>query len=282
MVLQGQIDVLSERISEREARIREREATVREREATVRAHESVIDMLRGAAPGELWPQPGEDVAGSIDAIVPRLKGWCTPRKAHWLAQMVQRYQARQICEIGVFGGRSLLPMALAARDIPGAVVWAVEPWSNAVAVEHATSEENDLWWREIDMQEIKRGFLDAVHGSQLNGTVKVVELPSDAAQLGFAQGTSIRFDLLHIDGSHAGPQALADVRNWLPLVAPGGIIVLDDIGWDSVAQAQNFLRRECETISEVREEDEVTTYGAYRVPALEKAKPAEAPVLQTA
>jgi len=98
----------------------------------------------------------------------------------------------------------------------------------------------------------------------LTGIVKIAELPSNDARIAFAAGGT-RFDLLHIDGSHAEPQALADVMNWLPLVAPGGIIILDDIGWETVAKARDFLRAQCTIVEEV-EENAQCSYGAYRTP----------------
>ena len=273
--LESQIALLNERlatadatISMLDARVREREATVREREAAVRECERLIDTLKAAhGPAASWPQAGDDLDDSIDTVLPRLEGWCTPRKAHWLAALVRQNQALRIGEIGVYGGRSLLPMALAARQVPGASVWAVEPWSNDIAVALPTDEANDQWWREVDMAKIKRGFFEAVQGCGLTSTIKILELPSNLAHTVFQQEPTFRFDLLHIDGSHAEAQALADVKSWLPMVAPGGIIVLDDIGWDSVAKARDHLRAVGEIVDEVRENDGLTSYGAYRVNA---------------
>ena len=41
--------------------------------------------------------------------------------------------------------------------------------------------------------------------------------------------TRSEFDLICVDGDHTGPGALADLRLCLPMVAPGGALVFDDL-----------------------------------------------------
>ena len=274
---QALLAVRDAQVREAQSFVREREATVRERESVVRERETTIELLKafpassdtgtwqgGASHGITPIAQSEDLEATILAILPQLDGWCTPRKALWLAGLIQNNSIRRIGEIGVYGGRSLIPMALAARGVAGASVYAIEPWDNGVAVEHATNAGNDQWWREVDLAGIKQKFITALLACNLTGIVKIAELPSNDARIAFAAGGT-RFDLLHIDGSHAEPQALADVMNWLPLVAPGGIIILDDIGWETVAKARDFLRAQCTIVEEV-EENAQCSYGAYRTP----------------
>lgn len=232
------------------------------------AHNTLREQTISAAPthdnSALEPAAARAV---LDSLLSSLPGWCTPRKALWLADLVSHNQARRICEIGVYGGRSLLPMALRLRGLSGAAAYAVEPWRNDVAVRTPMNEVNDLWWRSVDLRAAKSKFFSAILAHDLIGIVKIVELASNEARLAFLEDRQMRFDLLHIDGSHAEAQALADVRGWLPLVASGGIIVLDDINWDTVANARNFLRHSCTVLEEI-DEGEAGSYGAYRVPGL--------------
>jgi predicted O-methyltransferase YrrM len=278
------------KIGEREAHVREaqsivreREASIREREATVREREAVIEYLKtrresfinvvSNVESRQWVEPADndadDLVVVIEGMLPQLAGWCSLQKALWLAELVSNSNATKICEIGVYGGRSLLPMAIAARRHPDAVAYAVEPWSNSVAVACATDEVNDQWWSRVDLKAIKDRFLSAVMACGLTGIVKIVELSSNEARMAFLANPDNRFDVLHIDGSHAEAQALADVVDWLPLVAPGGIIVLDDIDWDTVKMARDHLRAACIVVEEVRESED-TSYGAYRVPVSAK------------
>lgn len=138
-----------------------------------------------------------------------------------------------------------------------------------MAVACATNEENDQWWSHVDLKAIKDRFLSAVMAYDLTGIVKTIELSSNEARMAFLVDPGNRFDILHIDGSHAEAQALADVTDWLPLVTPGGIIVLDDIEWDTVKMARDHLRVACIVVEEVRESED-TSYGAYLVPVFAK------------
>ena len=53
----------------------------------------------------------------IADVVPRLNGWCSVNKAQHLAAMVCALQPVTAVEIGVFGGKSLIPMAMAMKRI---------------------------------------------------------------------------------------------------------------------------------------------------------------------
>ena len=265
-------------VREAQSFVREREATIRERESVVRERETTIELLKACPTNTdigTWQEAltaivqGEDLEAAILAVLPQLEGWCSPRKALWLAGLVRRNGIQRIGEIGVYGGRSLIPMALAARARPGASAYAIEPWSNSVAAEHAPTENHVQWWRDVDLAMIKQKFITAILSCGLTEIVKIVELPSNDARIAFSAATA-RFDLLHIDGSHAETQALADVVSWLPLVAPGGIIILDDIGWKSVGKARDYLRNTC-TIIEEMQETEQCSYGAYRAQGASQA-----------
>jgi predicted O-methyltransferase YrrM len=220
-----------------------------------------------ACPVRFEPRSAAERTRLISRIIsalPAIQGWCTERKAVWLADLIAENGCGRVLEIGIFGGRSLIPMAMAVKDrVPEGSVFGVEAWSNAVAVETATSAESDTWWREVDLKAIKAGFLRNLLENDLTGIVKVLEMSSDQA---FKQLTATgieHFDLIHVDGSHSQAQALQDVEMWAGLLQPGGILVLDDIGWPSVQGARDHLRRTMSVIEEVLEADGLA-YGAYR------------------
>jgi predicted O-methyltransferase YrrM len=268
------------RVVERERANAEREATVLEREATIARLEESVVRLRSGTVGDAspfadlgqWLTPGKPIDKSVlvplmTALMPKLEGWCTVRKACLLAGLVIDLDARVVGEIGVYGGRSLIPMALAMRGKPRAAAYGIEPWSNSVAVQTPTHEANDEWWSKLDFHAIKKGFVSAMLELDCLGTVKIVEMTSDQAYGAFSDVSSRPFDLLHIDGSHSTEQALADVRRWTPLVRSGGVVVLDDILWDSVRPARDFLAERATIIEEVAEIPGSIdpSYGAYRM-----------------
>ncbi len=203
----------------------------------------------------------EDIRRALGDLI----GWCSEAKALWLAGLVAQNACRDILEIGVFGGRSLVPMALAARQLGGARVVGVEPWSNAVATAAPTDPANDAWWQAADMATAKTSCLAALVLHDLVGTVTILELTGAEAAATLAARPDTGFDLIHIDGSHAAGQALDDMTRCWTLLRPGGIMVLDDIGWPGVAPARDALRARAAPIAEVEEAPGIA-YGAYRRP----------------
>lgn len=191
-----------------------------------------------------------------------LQGWCTLEKATFLAEQIVRNRYKVAVEVGVFGGRSLIPMALAVAHT-GGEVFGVEVWNNEVAVEVPMEPRNDEWWSTLDIARVKRAFLRYLAASDLAAVTRIIELPSwDAARAFDTPRWRGKIDFVHIDGSHAEAQALGDVQRWCRVVRPGGMIVLDDIGWGTVQKARNYLMRRCASFIEVADTGQ-SGYGAF-------------------
>ena len=192
---------------------------------------------------------------NLEALLKDVEGWCTLHKAEKLQELASSPSVRMAVEIGVFGGKSLLPMAAALKAKGYGCIYGIEPWDNDVAVETVTNEENDKWWKELDLVAIKRGFLQKLLAEKLEGQIKLLELASDSAIQVFQ---SARFygkvDLLHIDGSHSFEQSVFDVSFWLRMCAKGAFIVLDDINWASVGVAFEFMKNAADMIYSVSDE----------------------------
>jgi predicted O-methyltransferase YrrM len=181
----------------------------------------------------------EELAKVIEGV----EGWCTLHKAWKLHELAMDSQCNLAVEIGIYGGKSLLPVAAAFAKKGAGRIFGVEPWENAVAIETATSAENDEWWARHDLIAIKRGFLKRVVELELEAYVRLLEIPSDAAIMVFQ---SARFngkvDLIHIDGAHSLEESVFDCAYWLRILRSGGHIVLDDINWATVGIAFEFLK----------------------------------------
>lgn len=185
----------------------------------------------------------------VNAILPTLQGWCSPEKAEMLIRCVRSADAQLCVEIGVFGGSSLIPQALALQAKGSGKIVGVDPYSNATAVLGA--EEIDAeWWGDVDLQSIKAGCLAAVEQHNLAAQVELLEVNSAAAASRFA---AVSIDVLHIDGNHSAEQSFADVITWLSKVRTGGYVFLDDISWGlsntreraTTADAVEFTLQQC-------------------------------------
>jgi predicted O-methyltransferase YrrM len=160
----------------------------------------------------------------------RIPGWCSIDKALDLAAVVIALRPKIIVEIGVFGGKSLLPMAMACESIGAGVVIGIDPWSNAASSEGYTGE-NAQWWGKLNHEEIYHSFMGNIARLALKNRVAIERAKSDAAAV------PATIDLLHVDGQHT-EQAIRDVNRFAANVRVGGIVCMDDINWTNDGRAE--------------------------------------------
>jgi predicted GH43/DUF377 family glycosyl hydrolase len=185
----------------------------------------------------------DDLTSRIETLVPRLEGWCTIQKALALAECIHRFRPACCVEIGVYGGRSLLPQAMACRHIAAGQVFGIDPWSAKVALIGLQAHEDLEFWGRLDYESVYRGCLQALLDERLTDVCTLIRVSAEKAAPLFD-----RIDLLHIDGNHSAEMALRDVQLYLPRVSPGGHIWFDDVDWDSTNLAVEMLRRECDLV----------------------------------
>jgi predicted O-methyltransferase YrrM len=184
-----------------------------------------------------------------------IEGWCTPYKAARLFALIKAVRPAICVEIGIYGGKSLLPQALALKDAGHGLIYGIDPWSAQAATATATTHEsngiaNDDWWLNLDFAAIKRGFYENMVRQDLTGPTAILETTSE-----LAAPMLPAIDILHIDGSHSEIQAAADARLYLPKVRPGGFIWFDDCDWNSTATAISLLKEAADLIETYIDDD---------------------------
>lgn len=165
-----------------------------------------------------------------------LEGWCTKDKARVLVSMIQKFKPRVIVEIGVFGGRSLIPMALAMRELgDGRLCYGIDPWTVEAALEGDVGEEHREWWsQKVKLEEIYQTFMGNVDKLKLGDTLRVMRKRGDQVVRLFPKA-SVPF--IHLDSNHSEQVSCRDVTMWTEKLAPGGIWVMDDTDWPSMGKA---------------------------------------------
>ncbi len=190
-------------------------------------------------------------------VMPRfdsIEGWCSPFKASFLMDLVAVSNATTIVEIGVWGGKSLIPMALSAKFKGSGVVYGIDPWSTADSEEGQEGEHKE-WWSTVDHETIYQQFLRQVFQYQVNQHVVVIRESSKSAPL------IENIDILHIDGNHSDKASMEDVLKWVPCVKKGGMIIFDDTTWGSNIKAVEWLNKNCLLIGEYT--DELNAWGVW-------------------
>ncbi len=162
-------------------------------------------------------------------------GWCSPSKAKTLAAICVALRPEVVVEIGIYAGRSFVPMALALQQNGKGKAIGIDPFDAAVSASTEVGQNKD-WWGGLDHGNIEEHLMGAIDGLALAPFVDIRRQKSDDVQ------PPDNIGLLHVDGAHT-EQAIRDVRRFAQNVNIGGFVCLDDILWDSgaVSEAAGYL-----------------------------------------
>jgi len=178
----------------------------------------------------------------------QLEGWCTPFKASILIDLIFKVKAQTIVEIGVWGGKSLIPMAYALKALGQGTAIGIDPWSNIESAKGMTGAHEE-WWVSIDHAMIYQGLVQKISQFQLENNILLLKCTSKAAP------TIKNIDVLHIDGNHSDATSFFDVKKWVPLVKTGGFIIFDDMTWGTTTRAVQWLDAHCIKLAEYHEDN---------------------------
>ena len=182
-------------------------------------------------------------------------GWCWEEKAVKLAEAVWTVRPNLTVEVGVFGGKSFIPMAAvvahlesgAGTALPSHEAHGIDPWAAAPAVKDNEGTAHEPFWGD-------QGMLDAVYNraSQAVDALQsgVVKLFRETSEQAFNRYSDGAIGILHLDGNHADPQSFADVQRWWPKLQNGGVFIMDDTSWPSQARAVAWLKERGEVLWE--------------------------------
>lgn len=165
-----------------------------------------------------------DLFARIESVRASVPGWCTPEKAQILAALIVGYRPKTVLEIGVFGGSSFFPMAMAMAHINDGIVIGCDPWDRQLAVSAQLEEASRKWWDECDLEGIHKDFMMRISAWGLNEFCVIHRMQSKFLR------PPANLGLLHIDGAH-NDEAVRDVVRFSYSVIRGGFVVLDDLAW---------------------------------------------------
>lgn len=160
---------------------------------------------------------------TIEEVIPTLHGWCSVERASEQAAMVLSLRPVFSVEIGVWGGRSTIAMALAHKLLGTGQVWAIDPWSREESIKGQTGA-NLEWWSNVDHDLVYREFLAALKRLEIDDRVLVMRMPSREVNPPDGMGFVIT------DGNHSD-EATSDMQRFGPKMRVGGIMFCDDLTW---------------------------------------------------
>lgn len=191
----------------------------------------------------------------IRATVLSLQGWCSPDKAVDLANAILKTKATVSVQIGVFAGRSLIPMAMAHAEQKHGIVWGIDPWSPQESIKGQGKADTD-WWSKVDHDLFYRSTLDSVQRLDLTPFVNIIRARSDDVT------PPPVIDVVEIDGNHS-EQSIRDVDRFASCVRDGGFCFLDDLGWSNGGPAHAADRLLQIGFVEVARRDDAAIYQRH-------------------
>ena len=179
----------------------------------------------------------------------QLEGWCSDVKATTLVDLVLKAKPNIIVEIGVWGGKSLVPMACALQANGKGTIFGIDPWDSNASIEETMEDANRTFWSYANHDAIFRGLVQKIDQFGLHDHVILIKSTSEDASL--IPG----IDMLHIDGNHSEKTSYSDVLKWVPLMNSGGWIIFDDMTWtekgiNTTARAVEWLDQHCVKIAQ--------------------------------
>lgn len=217
---------------------------------------------------EIAPLPSEErvrmdhLKQQVFDWMTHLHGWCSPEKASFLIDIVTKTKPKVIVEIGVWGGKSFIPMARALKENYGGVIYGIDPWQSAESVQWIMEDANRNFWNYANHEWVYQDLLQKVALFDLQNQVRIIRATSEAAPPIYG------IDILHIDGNHSDHTSFFDVTKWVPLMNSGGWIIFDDMRWCeqgvfTTARAGQWLDANCYKLAEFTD---ICTWGVWIKP----------------
>lgn len=160
----------------------------------------------------------------IDEALNQIRhGWCSVEKAHLLASIIVATRPDVVLEVGIWAGRSLVPMAMAVHHVKNGKVVGIDPWSKDAATA-GLDGANLQWWSTVPYEDIYNQFTSALKKFGVSQVVEIHRNNSDDVE------SPEEIGLAHLDGNHS-EQAVKDVIRFCPQVKRGGFCFMDDVTW---------------------------------------------------
>ena len=149
----------------------------------------------------------------LKSLVKSLPGWCTPEKAQRLLDLVIESNSQITCELGVFGGRSFIPLALAHKQKGTGFALGIDAWKKEASLEGTNSLENNEYWSKINYTKVYRQCIYDIQVNDVDDFCSLIRMRSQDA--GFLIADNV-IDILHQDSAHNIETITTELNLWIP------------------------------------------------------------------
>lgn len=190
-----------------------------------------------------------DVYSKIDAD---FGGGSPIYKTYLMACLIKYNMLKTFVEIGVYRGKSFLPLANVIKQNKGLSI-GIDPYIASCAREYDLEKEKqiivDKFIDSLDFDRIYKDVLDKKEAFGLStGCIIIRETSENAYE--YLKDEKFEIDMLHIDGNHDTKYVELDAEKYIPMVRDQGFVVFDDIDWDSVNVVYKKYKEQLITVFE--------------------------------
>lgn len=177
-----------------------------------------------------------------------LDGWCTREKAQKLYDSVISMKPDKVVELGVFAGRSFIPMALALKANGKGEITGIDPWATTASLENYDPQDpNHIWWNNLDHGHIYNCFISSLSNYDVLSFSNHLRATSRQCVDRFEDES---IDILHQDGNHSEAISCEEIKIYAQKIKPGGLWIMDDTDWESTSKAQKLILEHGFTVQE--------------------------------
>ena len=183
------------------------------------------------------------IIDSIVEILPRnyrdIDGWCKIEKAYKLIEIVELCKPSLSVELGVFSGKSLLPIALMSKKLNNnSKVIGVDAWSIEPSIEGMCNKQDKDWWTSVNYTHMFDYTFNLLKENNVND---IVELWKNKSSLVSDKFTENSIDILHKDSNKSEKVSCEEVELYWNKVKEGGYWIFNDTNFDTTQRAQDLL-----------------------------------------
>jgi hypothetical protein len=193
---------------------------------------------------------------AIPHYIPHIPGWSTPEKCQVMVDCILETKPDISLEIGIYGGRGLISMGMAHREIRKGIAVGLDPYNAEACIEGTNDKTNDEWWSKLNLTEIQHHFISNVCAHYLLDWVHWHRLTSRQARVLFDEN---EIGFMHQDGNHSAEVSSWEVDNYASIMADGSYWIMDDTNWDTTKLAQKMMLS-----YDFREMQDFGTWKLYR------------------
>jgi len=174
----------------------------------------------------------------LGTIPTDIVGGCSLNKAHLIINLIIKHKLTTCVDIGVYRGRSLIPMIIATSYING-YVYGIDPYNNSsMQQKDLPNDIKDIFNRFIETCDLESIYINLINLLSSSGffNYRLIRLPSS---LSSSFVSSI--NLLHIDGNHDTSSVNTDISSYIHLVSSNGFIIMNATNLPSVVKSLHLL-----------------------------------------